>query len=149
MLETLESRRNQTLSPTVVEQTSEPRVTTAEEREQPNSGDPDTTKPPSSKWPTAKSWPTLKITGADITHGTILSIECRGRSWTLLVQSQGAVRRYLAPNIEKIEFYSQSYADDKIGCGPVNKPAFVYFKPAAATESKLAGELLALEFTKP
>ena len=119
--------------------------------EQPNHSDPsrpDTTQSPSLTWPSAKSWPTLEIPGAEIIHGKIISIECQGKAWTLVVQSQGAVKRYVAPNIGTVEFYSQSDADDKVGCGPVNKPAFVYYRPATGN-GRLAGQLLGLEFTKP
>jgi tetratricopeptide (TPR) repeat protein len=121
-----------------------PRLTAAKEPPDEH----DTSRGPASKYPTAKSWPTLKIEGAIITHGVISAFECRGNTWTVVFKTQTGDVRYLASNIEKVEFYSQNSSDDKIGCGSVNKPAFIYFKPAAKPGA-IAGEVLALEFTKP
>ncbi|HEU4390774.1 MAG TPA: hypothetical protein VFV34_23420, partial [Blastocatellia bacterium] len=148
MINSIDSYRNSP-PPLIVSGNNEPGGRVIEEPNRTEPGKPDTTKSPSTQWPSARGWPTLEIRGAEIIHGKILSIECQNKAWTLVVQSQGAVKRYLAPNISTVEFYSQNDADDKVGCGPVNKPAFVYYRPASGKDARLAGEVLGLEFTKP
>jgi hypothetical protein len=57
--------------------------------------------------------------------------------------------RFTVSNKEKLEFYSQGpQFDGNTGCGAVNRPAFIYFKPMPADQAASAGHVVAVEFTK-
>jgi len=47
-----------------------------------------------------------------------------------------------------LEFYGQDPSfEGSVRCGPVNKNAFIYFKPLAG-QTKLAGDAGTVEFTR-
>lgn len=94
------------------------------------------------------SYPTLKLDGAQTLRGILAAIECRAGKWTLVVAASDKRIRFAVSNKDKLEFFSQ---DPKfagaIRCGPVNKSAFIYFKPMPG-QTKLAGDAVAVEFTR-
>jgi tetratricopeptide (TPR) repeat protein len=100
------------------------------------------------KSPQWVSQPTLKLEGTQTIRGVLLAIECRAGKWTLLVKSNDNRLRFIVSNKAKLEFYSQDPRfEGAVRCGPVNKNAFIYFKPMA-TPSKVAGDAVAVEFTR-
>jgi tetratricopeptide (TPR) repeat protein len=94
------------------------------------------------------SQPTLKIEGTQTTRGVLVAIECRSGKWTLVVKAAENRLRFMVSNKEQLDFFSQ---DPNFGgavrCGPVNKNAFIYFKPLPG-KTTLAGDAVAVEFTK-
>lgn len=94
------------------------------------------------------SRPTVKIEGTQTIRGVLLAIECRSGKWTLVVKAGDTRLRFTVSNKIKLEFYSQDPSfEGAVRCGPVNKNAFIYFKPMAP-QSKVAGDAVAVEFTR-
>ncbi|MEK6322684.1 MAG: tetratricopeptide repeat protein [Acidobacteriota bacterium] len=91
--------------------------------------------------------PTLKLEGTQSIRGVLVSIECKGGKWTLVVNTKDDLLRFAVSDKDKLQFYSQDPAvEGSVNCGSVNKIAFIYFKPIAG-QSKLAGDAVAVEFT--
>jgi len=100
------------------------------------------------KAPERVSQPTLKLEGAQTIRGVLVAIECRAGRWTLVVNARDNRMRFMVSNKDKLEFYSQGPGfAGALRCGPVNKNAFIYFKPVAG-QTKLAGDAVAVEFTR-
>jgi len=100
------------------------------------------------KPPAWVSQPTRKIEGAQTTRGVLVAIECKAGKWTLVVKASANRMRFMVSNKDELEFYSQDPSfEGAIRCGPVNKNAFIYFKPMAG-QTKLAGDAVAVEFTR-
>jgi hypothetical protein len=80
--------------------------------------------------------------------GVLVAIECRAGRWTLVVNALDNRMRFMVSNKEKLDFLSQdpTFAGS-VKCGPVNKTVFIYFKPVAG-QTKLAGDAVAVEFTR-
>ena len=94
------------------------------------------------------SQPTLKLEGTQTIRGVLVAIECRAGKWTLVVNSSDQRIRFLVSNKDKLEFFSQDPTfSGAVRCGPVNKPAFIYFKPSAG-RTNAAGDAVAVEFTR-
>jgi tetratricopeptide (TPR) repeat protein len=94
------------------------------------------------------SQPTVKIEGTLTMRGVLLAIECRSGKWTLVVKAGDNRLRFTVSNKPKLEFYSQDPSfEGAVRCGPVNKNAFIYFKPMAP-QSRVAGDAVAVEFTR-
>ena len=92
--------------------------------------------------------PTLNLPGAQVMRGVLTAIECAKGNWVLIVQTPEKLVRFTVSDKEKLEFYSQdSQFDGNIGCGAVNRPAFIYFKPSPAGQAA-AGDAVAVEITK-
>jgi tetratricopeptide (TPR) repeat protein len=120
-----------------VPQTPEPRNT------------PQTTNPATGKeLPKVIGRPTLKFEGTRTIRGVLVSVDCKAKKWTLVVNTAQDLLRFAVSDWNKLEFYSQDpQFEGSVTCGPVNKVAFIYFKPMPA-QSKLAGEAVAVEFTR-
>ena len=107
--------------------------------------------PPSQQAEKAPAWvsqPTRKIEGTQTIRGVLVAIECRAGRWTLVVKASDNRMRFMVSDKDKLEFYSQDPSfEGAIRCGPVNKNAFIYFKPMAG-QTKLAGDAVAVEFTR-
>ena len=100
------------------------------------------------KAPERISQPTIKLEGTQTIRGVLVAIECSAGKWTLIVKANANRIRFMVSNKDKLEFFSQdpSFAG-AVRCGPVNKTAFIYFKPVAG-QTKLAGDAMAVEFTR-
>jgi tetratricopeptide (TPR) repeat protein len=107
-------------------------------------------EPPSQQAEKAPAWvsqPTRKLEGTQTIRGVLVAIECRAGKWTLVVNARGSRIRFAVSNKDKLEFYSQDPSfEGSVRCGPVNKNAFIYFKPMAG-QTRLAGDAVAVEFT--
>ncbi|MGA9771845.1 MAG: tetratricopeptide repeat protein [Blastocatellia bacterium] len=109
-------------------------------------GQPGSSSPPSG---VRAPRPTVKVAGAQIARGVLTSIECKNGKWTIVVKMPDKVMRFAVTDKEKLEFYSQDPGfDGAIGCGAVNRPAFIYFKALPGEQTALAGDAVAVEFTK-
>jgi tetratricopeptide (TPR) repeat protein len=92
--------------------------------------------------------PTLKFEGTQTIRAFLVSIECKAGKWTLVVNTHDGLSRFTVSDKDKLEFYSQDPDfEGKVGCGTVNRIAFIYFKPVAG-QAKLAGDAVAVEFTR-
>jgi tetratricopeptide (TPR) repeat protein len=92
--------------------------------------------------------PTLRRDGTQTIRGVLVSIECKAGKWTLVVNTRDDLLRFAVSDKDKLEFYSQDPDfEGSVKCGPVNKIAFIYFKPMAG-QTKLAGDAVAVEFTR-
>lgn len=100
------------------------------------------------KAPAWVSQPTRKIEGTQTIRGVLVAIECRAGRWTLVVRASANRMRFMVSNKDKLEFYSQDPSfEGAIRCGPINKTAFIYFKPVAG-QTTVAGDAVAVEFTR-
>jgi hypothetical protein len=94
------------------------------------------------------SQPSVKIENAQTLRGVLLAIECSAGNWTLLVKAEDKRLRFAVRNKAKLEFFSQDPTfDGAIRCGPVNKSAFIYFKPLAGQTTSV-GNAVAVEFIR-
>ena len=94
------------------------------------------------------SQPTIKLEGTQTIRGVLIAIECRAGKWTLVLKASDNQMRFMVSNKDKLEFFSQDPSfGGAVRCGPVNKTAFIYFKPLAG-QTKLAGDAVAVEFTR-
>ena len=92
--------------------------------------------------------PTLQIEGTQTLRAFLVSIECKSGKWTLVVNTHDGLSRFAVGDKERLQFYSQDPDfEGKVGCGTVNRIAFIYFKPAA-DQAKSAGDAVAVEFTR-
>jgi hypothetical protein len=92
--------------------------------------------------------PTLQLEGTQTIRAFLVSIECKSGKWTLVVNTHDGLSRFAVSDKDKLQFYSQDPDfEGKVGCGTVNKIAFIYFKPAA-DQAKSAGDAVAVEFTR-
>ncbi|HXU09387.1 MAG TPA: hypothetical protein VN743_10360, partial [Blastocatellia bacterium] len=92
--------------------------------------------------------PTLKRDGTQTIRGVLVSIECKAGKWTLVVNTRDDLLRFAVSDKYKLEFFSQDPDfEGSVKCGPVNKIAFIYFKPMAG-QPKVAGDAVAVEFTR-
>jgi tetratricopeptide (TPR) repeat protein len=93
--------------------------------------------------------PTLRIEGAQVVRGVLTQIECKDGKWTIVLNTANSLLRFTVSDKEKLEFYSQDPSfEGSINCGNVMHPAFIYFKPAAANQTRFAGDAVAIEFTR-
>lgn len=97
-----------------------------------------------------KGLPTLKISGAHVLPGTLVAIECPKGRMVLVVRASDKLLRFDVRDVGALEFYSQDPKFDgtTITCGPVNKTAFIYYKGLPGTQTKYAGDAVAVEFTR-
>jgi tetratricopeptide (TPR) repeat protein len=94
------------------------------------------------------SQPTVQIEGTQTVRGVLLAIDCRSGKWTLVVKAGDNRLRFTVSNKTRLEFYSQDPSfEGAVRCGPINRNAFIYFKPTPST-SKVAGDAVAVEFTR-
>ena len=94
------------------------------------------------------SQPTLKLEGTQTTRGVLIAIECRAGKWTLVVKAAENRLRFMVSNKEQLDFFSQDPSfGGAVRCGPINRNAFIYFKPLQG-KTNLAGDAVAVEFTK-
>ena len=93
--------------------------------------------------------PTIQIAGAQIIRGLINAIDCSSGKYVLVVKMPDKLIRFAVTDQAKFEVYSQDPSfDGSVGCGAVNRPAFIYFKPLSAESTRFAGDAVAIEFTK-
>lgn len=94
------------------------------------------------------SQPTIKLEGTQTIRGVLVAIECSAGRWTLVVKASANRMRFVVSNKDKLEFFSQDPSfEGSVRCGPVNKTAFIYFKPVAG-QTKFAGDAVAVEFAR-
>jgi tetratricopeptide (TPR) repeat protein len=141
---TMKSIENRTRAARVEQTPPQPKQNTDPEKSAPEALPGQQAK----KAPERVSQPTLKIEGAQTIRGVLVAIECRAGRWTLVVNALDNRMRFMVSNKEKLDFLSQdpTFAGS-VKCGPVNKTAFIYFKPVAG-QTKLAGDAVAVEFTR-
>jgi tetratricopeptide (TPR) repeat protein len=91
--------------------------------------------------------PSLNIDEAQVIRGVLVSVECNGGEWTLVVNTRDLLR-FAVTNKDKLELYSQDpQFDGKISCGSLNRIAYIYYKPISGRPA-LAGDVVAIEFTR-
>ena len=91
--------------------------------------------------------PSLRIADAEILRGVLTAIEC-GDGMVLVFRSGDKVLRFSATDPVKLQFFSKDPSISvNIGCGPINIPAFVFYKPLN-NQSPFTGDAVAVEFTK-
>ena len=94
------------------------------------------------------SRPSLTLEGTQTIRGVLAALECSAGRWTLSVKTAGARLRFMVSNKAKLEFFSQDPSfEGSVRCGPVNKNAFIYFKPITG-KTTLAGDAVAVEFIR-
>ena len=98
-----------------------------------------------------KTWvsrPSLTLEATQTIRGVLAAIECSAGKWTLAVKTADARLRFMVSNKAKLEFFSQDPSfEGSVRCGPVNKNAFIYFKPIMG-KTTLAGDAVAVEFIR-
>jgi len=95
----------------------------------------------------SSSRPALKLDGAEVMAGTLAAIECKGSGMVLAVKAGDKLLRLMVSDPARLQFVSQDpQLHPNIGCGPINLPAFIHFKPVAG--GKFAGDAVAVEFAK-
>ena len=110
--------------------------------------DVENTSPSTSGPPRLARRPTLRIEGAQVIRGVLVSIECKAGEWTLVVNTRDDLLRFAVTNKGELEFSSQDpQFEGKVDCGPVNRIAYVYYKPISG-KSQIAGYAVGIEFTK-
>jgi hypothetical protein len=87
--------------------------------------------------------------GTEIMSGVLAAIECNGGGMVLVFKSGEKLLRFGVSDVINLQFYTQDpQLNSQMGCGPINLPAFIYFKPVSGNQSKLAGDAVAAEFKK-
>ena len=110
--------------------------------------DVENTSPSTSDPPRLARRPTLRIEGAQVIRGVLVSIECKAGEWTLVVNTRDDLLRFGVTNKSELEFSSQDpQFEGKVDCGPVNRIAYIYYKPVSG-KSQMAGYAVGIEFTK-
>ena len=110
--------------------------------------DVENTAPSTAGPPRLARRPTLRIEGAQVVRGVLVSIECKAGEWTLVVNTRDDLLRFVVTNKGELEFSSQDpQFDGKVDCGPVNRIAYIYYKPISG-KSQMAGAAVGIEFTK-
>jgi hypothetical protein len=66
----------------------------------------------------------------------------------LMVKSEGAMLRFFVSDPIKLEITSTAAVDRDIGCGPIDLPAVIQFRPPAAGNTKFAGDAIHIELVK-
>ena len=90
--------------------------------------------------------PMLKLEGAEIMSGVLAAIECDG-GMVLVFKSGDKLLRFGVSNVVNLQFYTHDpQFTPQMGCGPINLPAFVHFKPSSGNQTKFAGDAVAVEF---
>jgi len=98
--------------------------------------------------PQVSGRPSIKREGTQTVRGVLVSIDCKGGTWTLVVNTKDDLLRFIVSNKDKLEFFSQDPdVDGQVKCGPINRIAFIYFKPVAG-QKNVAGDAVAVEFTR-
>jgi Flp pilus assembly protein TadD len=91
--------------------------------------------------------PVLKFEGAETMTGTLAAIEC-GNGMTLVLKTAEGLVRFAVSDPAGLHFYSRDpNFNVTVGCGPINIPAYIHFKPLAGSK-KQAGDAVAVEFIK-
>lgn len=94
--------------------------------------------------------PTLKIPDAEVIPGLLTAIECPSGRMVLVVRTPEKLIRFAVTDIVGLQFYSQDphFDGTTIRCGPVNRPAFFYYKPMQKTQPGYEGDAVAVEFVR-
>lgn len=91
--------------------------------------------------------PKIKFDGTVTMFGTLAAIEC-GRGMTFVLKTEEGLKRFTVSAPTTFQFITHDpNFNTTIGCGPINAPVFVHFKPLAG-DKKYAGDALAVEFIK-
>jgi hypothetical protein len=135
----------------LVEQNSEPSEVVPESKPKTESEKITLGPLPNEQQEKARAWvsqPTVKIEGTQNIRGVLVAIECTAGKWTLAVKASNKRMRFMVSNKAKLEFFSQDPSfEGSVRCGPVNKNAFIYFRPLAG-KTALAGDAVAVEFIR-
>ena len=75
-----------------------------------------------------------------------MAIECSGNGVALVLKTDAKTVRLSAGNPPHVQFIGKMPASVSIGCGPINRPVIVLFKPAPGGKSNVAGEAVSVEF---
>ena len=92
--------------------------------------------------------PVLKLEGAEVMNGVLAAIECEG-GMVLVFKSGDKLLRFGVSDVINLQFYTHDpQFSPQMGCGPINLPAFIHFKPMSGNQTKFAGDAVAVEFKK-
>ena len=106
------------------------------------------TAPHSEIRPAPNTHPTLKIDGAESIGAIFSAIECEHGGMVLAVRTADNLIRFRVGDVTTLQFFSQNpELKLNIGCGPINMPAFIYFKKTS-NPNTFAGDAVAVEFVK-
>jgi tetratricopeptide (TPR) repeat protein len=90
--------------------------------------------------------PELKIPGTDSMTGVLTAIECTGgKSVVLVLKTEADTKRFSVPDLTMLHFLASTPSTESIGCGPMNRPVIVHFKPASSGQTKYAGQAVTVE----
>lgn len=90
--------------------------------------------------------PMLKLEGAEIMNGVLAAIECEG-GMVLVFKSGDKLLRFGVGDVVNLQFYTHDpQFTPQMGCGPINLPAYIHFKPPSGSLAKFAGDVIAVEF---
>ncbi len=96
------------------------------------------------------SQPAVRLPDTETMSGVLAAMECIGNGKLVLVLKVGdKVIRFLVSDPVNLKFFSQvpGFSAD-IGCGAINLPALIYYKPFARPNAQYAGDAVAVEFKK-
>jgi hypothetical protein len=90
----------------------------------------------------------VKLAGTETMSGVLAALECDGRGIVIAFKTgDNKLLRFSVGDPSKLMFYSRNPEQKlNIGCGPINKPAFIHYAPAAAGQARFAGDAVAVEF---
>ena len=80
-------------------------------------------------------------------RGVLAAIEC-GNGMVLVFKADGATLRFFVSDPVKLEITSTGPVERDIGCGPIDLPAVIQFRPPAAGNTTFAGDAIHIELVK-
>jgi hypothetical protein len=80
-------------------------------------------------------------------RGVLAAIEC-GDGMVLVLKGDGATLRFFVSDPVKLEITSTGPVERDIGCGPIDLPAVIQFRPPAAGNTRFAGDAIHIELVK-
>jgi hypothetical protein len=66
----------------------------------------------------------------------------------LVFKSEGATLRFFVTDPARLEITATGAVDRDIGCGPIDLPAVIRFRPPAAGNTRFAGDAIQIEIVK-
>lgn len=91
--------------------------------------------------------PMIKIEGTQILSGTLTALECKGAGMVIIFKSGENTLRFSVSDLANLQFYAQDpQFNPQMRCGLINLSAFIHFKPISDSQSKFAGDAVAIEF---
>lgn len=116
-------------------------------REPPRLGSPQRSSNASATEESNAASPVFESGSLRSVRGVLAAIEC-GNGMVLMVKSEGAMLRFFVSDPIKLEITSTAAVDRDIGCGPIDLPAVIQFRPPAAGNTKFAGDAIHIELVK-